>query len=699
MLRNCIVFALALAAVSANIMPRTTSDGRTADMDYLLKQKKIFDVLMYVDQNVLTDHECFEIGRNYDVYVNIDYYNDKEVVTQFLNIYKLGMLKRDAIFTMYKPEHRDEVMLLYRLLYVAKDFNTFYKTACWARLNINPMMFTIAFSTAVLYREDTKYIRVPAIYEIYPNLFFDSKVIREAQNVKMTRGYGYNIHGLGMLKRHDMDSVETYYVQSNFTDICLNPMYEYEYRLNYFMEDVDLNAYYYYIRMMYPFWMDTKDYNLPKNIRGDLYYFIHKQIMSRYYLERLSQGLGSIEDFTFDRMDLPGFYSDLSFTNGVSVPKRDWWNIVPFYKLHYVDHIKKIELRIMEAIDLGYVWDSQGKQISLYTPDGLNVLGNIIEGNCDSINLKYYGAYDVLGRDILGQNFDCKCKDYYVPSTLQLLSTSLRDPAFYRLYDRIMYFFQRYKAMLNRYTKNEVEFQGVRIENVEIDKLVTYFDKKEYLINNAVAVDNYKEGKSFNIKAGQRILNYKPFTYKFSVNSDKDVKAVVRIFLGPAVEGEKYDDYSYLQYYYRYFFMLDEFEYSLKPGMNSFERSSMDAQFFKQEYLTGDVYYKKVLKAIEAQETFIYNKRVTGFPNHLMLPMGTVDGMRYKLFVYIGPYEDVKTYEVPYLGNVKYWGKSFGFPLDRPVTPMFLKLDNCYFKDVIIYHLKDYDMTMISKVF
>lgn len=129
--------------------------------------------------------------------------------------------------------------------------------------------------------------------------------------------------------------------------------------------------------------------------------------------------------------------------------------------------------------------------------------------------------------------------------------------------------------------------------------------------------------------------------------------------------------------------------------MNSFDRSSMDAYFFKHEYMTGDVYYKNVLKAIEGSQPFTYTERMTGFPNHLMLPMGSVDGMKYKMFFYIGPFEDVKTYELPYFGNIKFYGKSFGFPLDRPMLPYFMKMDNCYFKDVFIYHLKDYDMTMI----
>lgn len=118
----------------------------------------------------------------------------------------------------------------------------------------------------------------------------------------------------------------------------------------------------------------------------------------------------------------------------------------------------------------------------------------------------------------------------------------------------------RYKTLLNRYTKNELEFSGVKIENVEIDKLYTYFDTRDYMVNNLIDVASMKDSRSFNIKAWQYQLNYKPFTYKFAINSEKSTKAVMRIFLGPAMEGEKYDDYSYLLHYYQYFFMLDEFE-------------------------------------------------------------------------------------------------------------------------------------------
>lgn len=97
-------------------------------------------------------------------------------------------LAQDAIFTPFNSEQKYEMKMLFELFYNAKDFQTFYKTASWARLYMNNGMFTSAFTVAVLYRNDCRYMRLPAIYEIYPNYFFDSGVIQEAQNLKMSRG-------------------------------------------------------------------------------------------------------------------------------------------------------------------------------------------------------------------------------------------------------------------------------------------------------------------------------------------------------------------------------------------------------------------------------------------------------------------------------------------------------------------------------
>lgn len=94
-------------------------------------------------------------------------------------------------------------------------------------------------------------------------------------------------------------------------------------------------------------------------------------------------------------------------------------------------------------------------------------------------------------------------------------------------------FSHRYKQHLPKYTHEELAFPGVTVESVTVDKLTTFFDHFESLISNAVSVRSHKEAQSMLIKARQYRLNHKPFTFHITVNSDKLVKAIVRVFLGP----------------------------------------------------------------------------------------------------------------------------------------------------------------------
>lgn len=72
---------------------------------------------------------------------------------------------------------------------------------------------------------------------------------------------------------------------------------------------------------------------------------------------------------------------------------------------------------------------------------------------------------------------------------------------------------------------------------------MTFFDYFESLISNAVSVRSHKEAQSMLIKARQYRLNHKPFTYHITVNSDRNVKAIIRTFLGPKynVHGHELD--------------------------------------------------------------------------------------------------------------------------------------------------------------
>lgn len=106
-----------------------------------------------------------------------------------------------------------------------------------------------------------------------------------------------------------------------------------------------------------------------------------------------------------------------------------------------------MESRVSGAIDSGFVLDATGKLINIYTPEGLNILGNIIEGNMDSCNRDFYGSIDLFARKILGFNLEPSTPYQIIPSALELYGTSMRDPAFYRLYKRIFkFYYYRYRT-------------------------------------------------------------------------------------------------------------------------------------------------------------------------------------------------------------------------------------------------------------
>lgn len=126
--------------------------------------------------------------------------------------------------------------------------------------------------------------------------------------------------------------------------------------------------------------------------------------------------------------------------------------------------------------------------------------------------------------------------------------------------------------------------------------------------------------------------------------------------------------------------------------MNNIVRHSSDSMMFSKGMMSGDKFYMNLMHAMQGKEPMTFKSHMWGFPEHMMLPKGSVDGMRYKLFFYIGPYENGKVFDLPFLGKRMWYGKSLDFPLDRPIQPWIFKLNNIYLKDVMIYNIIDNEM-------
>ncbi|XP_055373620.1 hexamerin-1.1-like [Condylostylus longicornis] len=666
---------------------------KIADHDFLVKQKVIFEILRYVDQydynsQYYKDAMAYKIEDHYDKYTNVD------AVKEFVKYYKYGLMEKDEIFSIMYDEHRDWAVSLFHVFYYAKDWETFYNTMVWAKYHINQGLFVYSLSVAVLHRDDMHGMELPAPYEIYPYYFFNSEVIEKARTYRLNNFYG-------------LKQVENKYeviIPMNYTGRYM--YYSDEQSVSYFTEDIGLNTYYYYFHTDYPFWMEGEEFGLNKDRRGELYLFEHQQILARYYMERISNHLGRIPEFSWYLPVKTGYYSNLRYYNGLFFPTReDNFNFYMPYNYYDIMKVQDIERRIRDAIDYGYIYLPSGEKIDLSKPESIEYLGNIMQGNPDFEHWEFHRYLTVFARLILGSTWEGKHNVKYVPSVLEQFETSMRDPLFYMLYKRLINYYWQFKDHLPYYTREELYYEGVKIESVEIDKLVTYFDKFDSDISS-VAKFGYTTGEDithddFVIYARQWRLNHLPFTVKMNVDSKVSGKAVVRMYLGP-----KYNEMGHtfdMDEMRENFWFMESFTYDLVPGKNSIVRHSQDFTYFVKDRTTSYELYQWVMRAYDGKDKFPLDMTEAhcGFPQRLMLPKGWKSGMPVQFYFIISPYhapehEQYSTFDEYITCGVGSGSRyldtlPLGYPFDRPIEETEWYTPNMYYYDTFIFHKKEVD--------
>lgn len=290
-----------------------------------------------------------------------------------------------------------------------------------------------------------------------------------------------------------------------------------------------------------------------------------------------------------------------------------------------------------------------------------------------------------------------------MPSTLDNYQTALRDPVFYQLQKRLVDLVILFKNRLPCYTREELYFPGVKIDNIVVDKLVTYFDDYLMDMTNAVILTEEELKKTYSdmtILVRKRRLNHQPFKVSIDVVSDKTVDSVVRIFLGPKSDnmGRLLDiNINRLN-----FVELDSFLYKLNAGKNSIVRNSFDMHnMVRDRILTRDL-WKKIETITDMRDLLVKDLRNvnTGFPTRLLLPKGTVGGLHLMLYCIVTPLKLVdnvdinildqnrKDLVVDFRSTVLLDKAPLGFPLDRQIDVVNFFTPNMKFVDVVIFHQK-----------
>ncbi|XP_064073611.1 basic juvenile hormone-suppressible protein 2-like [Vanessa tameamea] len=694
-------FVLGLAALAA-ARPDVVGDQTLVTMD--IKQKQFF--ILKLLNNVLGPvmyKDIEDIGKNFKIEDNMDMYTKQNVVKVFLNNWNIGFLPRGEIFTLHVDRQLKEVVTMFHMLYYAKDFTTFIKTACWMRLYLNEGMFVYALTVAVRHREDCRGIILPPPYEIYPYFFVRADVIQKAYMLKMKKGLLDNkLCDFYGIKKTDKD---IYIIDENVYDtrVYLND----EDRLRYFTEDIDLNTYYYYFHVDYPFWMKD-DFITNKFMmrRWELTMYVYQQILARYYLERLSNGLGDILNLSWYKPIRKGYWPWMLLHNGVQMPVRFNNQIIVGDKdISVTKLLEDYERIITEAIIKGYI-EINGIRLDLTKPEDVEVLGKLIYGTIEKTDLTKlqvdsYRYLLILIKAVIGLNTWTNDQYFVVPSVLDNYQTALRDPVFYQLQKRLCNLLILFKRRLPSYTYEELYFPGVKVDNVVVDKLVTYFDDYLMDMTNAVIYNDEELKKTTSdmvFFVRKRRLNHQPFKVTLDILSDKTVDCVVRLFLGPKEDylGRLID----LNINRVNFVELDSFMYKLNTGKNTIVRNSIDMHnLVRDRIMTRDL-WKKMDTITDMRDLLIKDLRNyhTGFPTRLLLPKGRIGGLKMMLYVIVTPLKLVDNIDISILdttrkdlfvdfrSTVLLDKMPLGFPFDRQIDFTKFFTANMKFLDVIIFH-------------
>jgi hypothetical protein len=658
------------------------SDSAYGGPEYLEMEKNLLVLLKYIHQPY-SNAELYSFGTHYVISEDYENYNNVDKVKEFVKFYeKKRLLPVGENFSLYNPEHLEQVKALFEVFYNAKNYETLAKVTAWARFNISESLLMYVIGLTVSHRQDIKTLIMPPPYEVCPYQFVNAEVIKSAQRMKM-QGFP------GVEKVNGLKEV---IIPMNYTGWYLHM--NKDQKVTYFTEDVGLNAFYYNFHLDYPYWMEGKPYGLDKDRRGEFYITFHQQLIARYYLERLSNNLGHIPGFHWRQPIKAGYYPGLMYDNGQQFKMRpNFFNLYNEGNHKFIQEAEDRERRIRDVVDLGYIFFDD-KNVTLTEPEDVNTLGNLLQGNPDA--MEHHHNYH----------------DHIVPSYLENYATAARDPLFYSFYKKLLHNYWIFMSHIKPYTYEEVAFPGVKIVTAEVDKIETYFEHLDVDITNAIDIDQEPVEKlekivkeihfkpdEYMIKARTVRLNYKPFNMKLVVQSDKSYSASVRVMIGP-----KYDEYGSEMHFEenrKNFVILDIFKQKLVPGENIIKRSSDQIWFYGPAQTSYYELYQNVMSAKSGATTWtpdLYKGRCQ-FPKHIMIPKGQVDGMPFKMFFIISEFKPASMTRADEFNRKHECGVGTGaryfeertllFPIDRHIDSKHFFVPNIHFADVEIHFNPD----------
>ncbi|RZF47724.1 hypothetical protein LSTR_LSTR005988 [Laodelphax striatellus] len=537
-------------------------------------------------------------------------------------------LKKTDSFSVFVPLHREMAARLIDVLLAMRGIEDFISCAAYCRQNMNPLLFNYAYSVAILNRDDTKNVNLPPLYEFFPDRFLSHGV---ASRARQEANINDAVPGI------DSQPIE---IPLDYTASDLDE----EHRVAYFREDIGINLHHWHWHLVYPFLGPRRI--VAKDRRGELFYYMHQQIMARYNFERLCNKLPRTRKLIDLRKPIPEAY----FPKLDSLTSSRTWAARPpnitlqdihreFESLNFdIQDLERWRDRLYEAVSTGRIQDQEGGNVSLTEAKGIDDLGNLIEASSISLNRNLYGDMHNLGHVAIGLVHDPDFKYLETFSVMADNATAMRDPIFYRWHALVDDIFQKYKQTLTPYSAQQLDFNGIRVASIEVNsqnsprnQFSTYWQQSDI---------NLTRGMDFaprsNVFARVQHLQHQPFEYKIQVmNNGQPRQGTVRIFLSP-----KFDERGVPFVFNdqrKMMIELDRFEHNFQSKSNTITRRSRQSRLV--------IPFERVFRDLNDTSSAPggineFNFCGCGWPEHMMIPRGNAEGMPATLFVMVTNFQD-----------------------------------------------------------
>ncbi|KAH8348177.1 hypothetical protein KR084_005040 [Drosophila pseudotakahashii] len=532
-------------------------------------------------------------------------------------------------FSLFNNRHRDIASQLITIFMGAPNLRQFVSLSVYTKDRVNPVLFQYAYAVAIAHRPDTREVPITNISQVFPSNFVEPSAFRDArQEASVIGESGGRVH----------IDIPRNYTASDRED---------EQRLAYFREDIGVNSHHWHWHLVYPTTGPREVVN--KDRRGELFYFMHHQILARYNVERFCNNLKRVQPLNNLRVELPeGYFPKiLSSLNNRTYPARVTNQLLTDVNREdaniEISDVERWRDRVLAAIDQGYVEDPSGQRTPLDDVRGIDILGNMIEASpVLSVNYGFYGNLHNEGHNIISYAHDPDQRHLESFGVMGDVTTAMRDPIFYRWHGFIDSVFNRFKARLDPYNAAQLNFDGISIDYIEAkigvgtatpNTLLTYWQKSS--ADLAAGLD-FGPSADGNIFASFTHLQNAPFTYTFNVtNNGAKRTGTCRIFICPKVDERNQP--LRLEEQRLMAIEMDKFTVDLVPGVNTIRRQSTESSVaipFERSFRPiGADYQPKA-----ADELARFRFCGCGWPQHLLLPKGNAQGMLFDLFVMISDY-------------------------------------------------------------